>query len=199
MMDNAIKEVLALIGMVLGLIGLVPYVIDIFRHKTKPHSFSWLIWAILTAIGFAGQTTDHGGAGTWVTGLNCLGCISVFLLSLKYGERIITKTDWMSFVFALTTIPVWLVTKTPLYSMIMISLIDALGFYPTFRKSWDKPEEETLSSWILAGLMYSFSLLSLENYSLVTTLYPLTITITNYGFCGYILWRRYVLKVNHDN
>ena len=32
----------------------------------------------------------------------------------------------------------WFFTKTPLFSVILITIIDALGFIPTFRKSYIK-------------------------------------------------------------
>jgi hypothetical protein len=192
MTDDA-KLIFTVIGFFVGIAGLVPYILDILRRKTKPHSFSWLIWMLLTAIGFTGQIAGHGGSGSWITGLNSTGCFLIFLLSLKYGEKIITKSDWISFAGALLAIPLWLVTHTPLFSMILITLIDALGFYPTFRKSWHKPHEETIFAFFLSTMMYGCGLLGLEKYTIVTTLYPASITISNVGFCFYSLWRRKVL------
>ena len=38
---------------VIGVVGYVPYFRDIFRGTTKPHPFSWFLWALLAGIAFA--------------------------------------------------------------------------------------------------------------------------------------------------
>ena len=193
-MDYTTKEIIAGIGIAVGFIGLVPYLLDIFRNRTKPHLFSWFIWSFLTGTAFFGQLADGAGAGAWVLGLNSVCCAGIFLLSLKLGEKEITRSDKITFLCALMAIPLWLVTHTPLYSMILVTCIDMLGFYPTFRKSWNKPHDETNSSYAMSGLMYICSVASLERYTLITTLYPASLIITDFVFVAYVLWRRAVVK-----
>jgi hypothetical protein len=197
-MTDDVKEILTVIGFFVALIGLVPYIVDILRKKTKPHSFSWFIWMFLTGTAFFGQISDHGGAGSWITAINSGMCFIIFLLSLRYGERTIARSDWITFICALCAIPLWLITKTPLYSMILVTCIDMLGFFPTFRKSWDKPEEETIKAYALASLMYAFGIIALTRYTVITTLYPASLVVTNTIFVLYVLWRRWRIK-NHDH
>ena len=52
------KTILGIIAVIIALAGYVPYFRDIFRGKTKPHAFSWLVWASLTGIAFFGQIFD---------------------------------------------------------------------------------------------------------------------------------------------
>ena len=66
------KELLGAVAIIIGFISYLPYFRDIFKGKTKPHAFSWLIWAILTAIGFAGQISDNAGPGSWALGFTAL-------------------------------------------------------------------------------------------------------------------------------
>lgn len=42
------------------------YYRDILQGRTKPHAFSWLIWAVLGTVGFFGQQADFAGPGSWL-------------------------------------------------------------------------------------------------------------------------------------
>ena len=77
--------------------------------------------------------------------------------------------------------------------MIIISVIDALGFYPTFRKSYHKPWEEFLTHYSLASIKFLLSLFALEQFNLTTTLYPASLIFMNAAFLAMTLWRRRVL------
>ena len=85
------KTILGIIAVIIALAGYVPYFRDIFRGKTKPHAFSWLVWASLTGIAFFGQIFDKGGAGAWVTGFTAVVSFAIFFLALKKGEKNITS------------------------------------------------------------------------------------------------------------
>lgn len=176
------------------MIAALPYVMDILRKKTKPHLFSWLIWALITGIAFAGQITDEGGVGAWVTGFNSVVCVLIFVLGFKYGEKNITRGDWISLAASACVVLLWLVTKTPFYSMVFACLIDVSGFFPTIRKSWHKPHEETALTYFLSGAMYIAGILALQNYSWTTLLYPASLVFTNMAFVLYVLWRRAVTQ-----
>ncbi len=84
----------------------------------------------------------------------------------------------------------WLMTEDPLYSVIIISLIDVAAFYPTFRKSWHKPDEESLLSYNIASMKLFLSLFALDNFTVTTSLYALTIVITNTAFVIMCVMRR---------
>lgn len=184
------KAVLGAIALTLVVVSYVPYYRDIFKGRTKPHAFSWLIWALVTGIAFFGQLSDGAGAGAWSTGFTALLCFSVFLLSLTKGEKEITVSDTISFFGALVAIALWYFTKNALWAVVLASIIDILGFYPTFRKSYKKPYEETLSIYILAGIKFIISIFALSNYSLTTALYLIVTAFMNFIFVAFVLSRR---------
>jgi hypothetical protein len=192
---DELKTGIAVIGLVLSVINYIPYLLDIFRRKTKPHMFTWCIWGILTGVAAFGQIADHAGPGAWITLFSACACMLIAVLAIHFGEKNITRGDMISFVAALMTIPLWLVTKTPLYSMILVTLIDGLAFYPTIRKSWHKPQEETVSAYAMAGIKFFLSLLALENYTVITTLYPVLLVFLNAGFVIFLLARRRTLGI----
>lgn len=178
----------------IALVGYVPYFRDLYRGTTKPHAFSWLIWALLTGIAFAGQVSDSAGPGAWVTGFTAVVCFIVFILALSLGEKRITRFDWICLWFSLAAIPLWMATKTPLWSVILITAIDAAGFLPTIRKAYVKPWEETAVTFLLSAVKFMVALVALENFSIITALYPLSLVVMNTGFFLMLLYRRQQLS-----
>ncbi len=188
------KDILGLIATAIAFIAYIPYFKDIFSGKTKPHAFSWLIWGSLAAIEFAGQISDHAGPGAWVTGFSAFVCFFIFLAALKKGEKKITSTDWLSLAGAGIALIFWYFTKGPLISVILITVIDALGFLPTIRKSITKPSEETVITYILNGLKFVIALFALEKVSLITALYPTYLITANWFFVLMLIIRKKQIK-----
>lgn len=120
------KEIIGIITVILSFVGLIPYIIDIFKNKTKPHIFTWAVWAIVTILAFLGQWQSGGGAGSWTTGVTGLITIFIAIISLKYGSRDITKSDTIIFIAALLSIIPWLLTKNPTLSIVILTIIDVL-------------------------------------------------------------------------
>lgn len=188
------KTILGVLAIVIGIIGYVPYFKDITRGKTKPHAFSWLVWGILTAIAFVGQLTDKGEAGAGVTGFTALVCFTIFLFALRKGNKDFPLIDWLSLGGAGLALLLWFLTDSPLMAIILITIIDALGFIPTFRKSIKKPSEETMFTYTMSGLKFVFGIIALNHFSVITVLYPASLVLSNGAFVTLLLIRRQQLK-----
>lgn len=145
---------------------------------------------MLTAIAFAGQISDGGGAGTWVTATTAATSFAVFGLAIKKGEKNITRSDKLNLGAAGFALLLWFFTSDPLLSIILITIVDFLGFLPTIRKSYSKPHEETLIHYVLAGLKFVLGIAALENYTLVTWLYPASLVAANWFFIFFLVIRR---------
>lgn len=185
------KLLFVAISFVIGLCGYAFYYKDIFRGRTKPHAFSWLVWAILAGIAFFGQIFDQAGFGAWVSGLTTIACFSIFLVALWKGEKDITFSDKLSLLGAVIALLLYYITNNPLASVILITVIYTIGgFYPTVRKSYSKPQEETLLTYFLDGIKWLMALFALENYSVLTSLYPLAGFLINFLFVGLLIVRR---------
>jgi hypothetical protein len=188
------REVLGLIAAAIALISYYQYFKDIFANKTKPHAFSWLVWSILTAIAFFGQLAGGAGPGAWVNLVSVILCFVVFIFGLIKGRSNIVFIDWVCLVGAFIAILFWFVTKGPLFSIILVTITDALGFFPTYRKSFHKPHEETVISYFLSGLKYVFSLFALNTFSVVTALFPIYLIIANWAFVVMVMMRKKQLR-----
>ena len=144
----------------------------------------------MNAIAFSGQIHDKGGAGAWSVGLTATVMFVIFGISLVKGERDIRPFDWFCLGGAFVSLIPWLLTDNPLLSVVLITLIDALGFLPTVRKSYNKPHQETLITFALSTLKYALVVIALQNYTIVTTLFPLSLVIMNGLFVIMLLIRR---------
>ncbi|MBI3573263.1 MAG: hypothetical protein HY092_03635, partial [Candidatus Kerfeldbacteria bacterium] len=158
--------------------------------------FSWLVWGILTGIVFFGQIAGHGGPGAWVTGFTAVICLVIFFLALSKGEKKIVLVDWLSLLGAGVALLLWAITKSPLLSVILVTLIDAFGFFPTFRKAYSKPREETLVQYVLAGLKFVLAFFALTKVSIITVFYPASLVIMNWAFVLMLVVRRRQLSNN---
>jgi len=158
--------------------------------KTKPHAFSWLIWAVLNGIAYIGQVHDKGGAGSWPLGFTVLAMTAIFLVSLKKGEKDIRPFDWFCLIAAGLALIPWLLADSPLISIILVTIIDLLGFMPTIRKVYKKPHEETLFTHVLSTIKYGLILVALQSYTAVTVLFPLAVFIADGLLVALIMVRR---------
>lgn len=187
------QEIIGAIAFLIGLSGTVIYIRSILIRKTKPHLYTWMVFSILTTIAFLAQIYDHGGPGSWTTGMTAFSCICIAILAIKFGTKDVHKSDKFSLFFSLSAIIPWFITKDPLLSVIMISLIDSVAMVPTLRKSWNNPHDENLTSYVIANIKTILSVAALTNLTLVTTLYPIAIIIVNFALIFLCLWRRKVL------
>ncbi len=189
------KEIFTIIGLLFMGASYVIYLRSIYKGKTKPHPFSWFIWGLLTAIGFFAQLSDGGGIGSSIMAASALISFGIAGIGYKMRDEIIVgKSDKWAFVLSLTAIPLWYFTGSALWSVILITLIDAGGFYPTYRKSWHHPEQESVMSFLLGGFKHFFTILALANISIITALFPFSLLITNLGLIALIYYRKKVLR-----
>src|SRR3989338_5894642 len=190
------KLVISIISVILVFVGYGPYIVDILKKKTVPHTFTFLVWSIASSVTWALQVYGGAGIGAWITFAVSGVCIFIFLLCFNYGEKDITRVDVIFLILALLSLFLWLVVHQPLWSVILVVLTDVLGFGPTVRKSWNKPHSETLFTWQIAAGRHALGILALEQFNIFTLLYPVAWTAANLGFFVFIIVRRRQLK--HD-
>lgn len=188
------KEALGIIAVVITFVGYAPYVLDTIKGKTRPHIFSWFTWGFVTFIIFALQVLGHGGAGTYTTLATAILCSGIFILGLRNGKKDITKFDTVTFVISLIATGIWIFAKQPVISTLLIVTINTLANLPTIRKSWKDPHSETLFTWEMGAVRNFLGILALQNYSLLTWLYPVTNLIINIIESTLLIVRRKQIK-----
>lgn len=177
-MEFNIKLIFSVIAIVLALVGFVPYIALIIRGKVKPHVFSWVIWGITTTVIFFAQLEAEGGVGAWPIGLSGFVTILIAILAyLKRGDATITRMDWGFLIAAFASLPLWYLTNDPLWTVVILTTIDMIGFGPTFRKAYHRPFEDSRVFFIIMILRNVCSVIALEAYSVTTVLFPFCLAV----------------------
>lgn len=177
------KIVLAGISSLIGIACFIPYVRDIFRNTTKPHSYTWFIWTVLQAIAAAAMWSGGAGVAIASSVIGAVLCGFIFLLSLKRGFKGVTRFDTVCLFGALVALVAYLFFHDPLVSIIFATLTDIIGFLPTFRKAYREPRTETASTHLLSAASGMFAIAAIANFTLTTSLYLFAVTVMD-ASCG---------------
>lgn len=188
-----IKLTLGILSSIVLLGAYVPYIRDIFAKKTKPHIYTWLVWAITQGTGTLALWYGGGGFAAITLFVGLLLVLVVVLLSLTYGTKNITKGDTFVLIAALAAIVVWWQLNNPLLAVLMVSTIDGLGYIPTFRKSFAEPWSETVLFWVAISFSYALALFANSEYNVLTVTYITTQMLADIAIVVLCLTRRRVV------
>ncbi|HAG52331.1 MAG TPA: hypothetical protein DCL21_00920 [Alphaproteobacteria bacterium] len=184
----------AILANTITVLNTIIYIYSIYKGKTKPHTFTWFNWTILSAITAYAQFSVNGGLSTWIFAFSALTMFLVTIISLFKGVKKIAKSDWFAFLIALTIIPIWYTTKNPVLALVLIMVIDIFSYFPTVRKSWIKPFSEPASVYFLAVLNSALTVVSIAEPTLSNTFYPAFVVLLDLGFMLMLLIRRTELE-----
>lgn len=185
------KELLSAAAIVLTIMAFFPYVRDILTGAIRPHVFSWVIWGATTFVVFLAQLEGRGGVGAWPIGVS--GGITIGIAILAYVKRAdiaITTTDWLFFVAALSSLPLWALTSDPLWAVVVLTVVDLLGFGPTIRKAYHRPRSESVLFYALFATRNLLVVAALENYTVTTVLFPAVIAAACLALVALLTVRR---------
>jgi hypothetical protein len=189
-----LKQAVGVIAIALTFIGYIPYYRDIVRKRTHPHLYSWALWGLLTILIVALQLTGGAGISALVTASAGFLCFGVIVLGLKHGKRDITTSDKVVAIMSLIAMAFWLIAKQPITSIFLAVIADLLAFGPTIRKSWNKPQTETLSLYTTNTLRFGLAVIAVKNYTILSTLWPASWVFANGAFAVMLITRRRQLR-----
>jgi hypothetical protein len=184
----------ALVGVAITLWSYVSYYRGMLSGRVSPHGFSWFVWGTLTATGAAAQIWGGGGWGASIMALTSLACFIVAVMSLRYGEKHIAPSDWVAFVGGLCAIPLWIITDSPLWSVVILAAADTVAYWPSIRKTWHNPENEGAMVFALASVKQTLALFAMQDLNFITGFYPAVLVAVNAAFVVMILWRRAIVN-----
>ena len=185
------KELLSALAIALTFAAFFPYIRSIAKQQIKPHVFSWVIWGSTTFIVFLAQLDDGGGVGAWPIGVSGIITIYVAILAyIKKSDISITRMDWCFFLSAMASLPFWYFTADPLWAVIILTVVDVLGFGPTLRKAYSHPFDENITFFFLFMTRNLVVITALEHYSITTVLFPAVIAGACLVLIIMVLFRR---------
>lgn len=195
MFDGTLSSVFGLLSGILSALCYIPYVRGIVKGKVKPERASWLIWSVLTAIGFFSSLAIGATHSLWLPGVQGIGVIVVFLLSIKYGYGGLLKRDILTLIASALTLIIWYFTQQPVVALYLTTIIDAMGGYLTVIKSYEEPDTETPVTWAMSAIAGLFAVLSVGKLDLSLLAYPFYILLINGAVFVAILLGRKVRRL----
>lgn len=160
-------------------VAYAPYFRSIFKGQTRPHPYSWLIWA--TTQGIAAAIILYGGGawGAFSYAFASVVAIAIFSIAFIRHSVRITKIDTLVLIAAFSALLLWWQLDNALAAILMIATIDAAGYVPTLRKLLRDPRSEHIVTWTFFCVGNAFSLLALAEYNALTLTYILVIASLN--------------------
>ncbi|MCC5814263.1 MAG: hypothetical protein JJT78_05865 [Leptospira sp.] len=184
------KIIFSSLSIAITLFSFLPYILAIYRKEKIPHYFSWIIWGSTTFIVGLAQFTEGGGWGSYPILISGILTLIVSILSFIRRESAKLKAmDWFFLISSLGSIPLWWILESPLWSVILLTFIDVMGFGPTIRKAYENPREESPLFYTWFAIRNLLVLGALESYSTTTVLFPLATGLGCVLLVGIILVR----------
>lgn len=179
MFSPIVLTVFGLLSGILSVLCYVPYIRGILKGHVKPERASWLIWSVLTVIGFFSNAALGTTHSLWLPGVQGIGVVIVFLLSIKHGYGGFLRRDVLTLIASGMVLGIWYFTKQPILAVYLTTCIDAMGGYLTVIKSYEKPDTETPITWAISAVAGLFALLSVGRLDAALLAYPLYIFLIN--------------------
>ena len=190
------KDVALVLSALISILCVIPYCLDIARHKTKPNLVSWITWTLLTGIVMAAQVSEgEYRAAVFSAGLTAATGLIV-VLGLWHGYVKYTQFDVICQMLAVFGIILWQVFDDPLIALYTSIVVDFIGLLPTIRHAWQKPGEETWQTFAIGALAPIFGFFALDSYTQINTDYLVYVFFADIILTGIILRRRHVLQIS---
>ena len=175
------QEILGGVSGLLIALSCIPYIRDILLLKTRPQRMTWFIWMVLLTIAFFAQVSKGGTWSLITTGIEWLGVVVIFILSIKNGMGGATKLDKMALAGAGIGLILWYLTNEPFYALIITILIDFIAGMLTILKAYKEPETETFIAYMICGTGGLLGTLAVGKLNLSLIIFPLWICLFNYA------------------
>lgn len=192
------KDFLAISGAVLITVSTIPYIVDIFRKKTRPNIVTWITWTLLTSIATAATFAAHEPLTALLTLGSALSTGFVVIAGLWHGFAKLTYFDVACQLGALVGLLLWFLFDSPTVAIVAAVTIDFIGFLPTLGHSWRLPGEETWQTFAWSTFAVALTLLGLSSYTLASLVYPVYLFVADGILVVVILTRRQRLTSAHS-
>jgi hypothetical protein len=187
------RDALGALSVILAVAGFLVYFWQTLSGEVRPHPLSWFLFGVLSVTGYLVQRDQGAEAGSWALLAMSVICFLLVAVSVIRGERSFSWTEWAFLIAGVFVFVFYLFTKEPTVAAVLITLVDALGYGPTFTRGWTNPQKDSVSSFALNGAKFVPSLLAMEPISFATCLYPATLLVLNAAVSIMLLIRRRTL------
>jgi hypothetical protein len=168
-MSHELKIIASACATFIALIAYIPYLIDMFKGKNKPHLYTW-ITAVIAYI----QVIGGAGVGAIPTILGVGVDAIILFYCFRFGTKDVVFMDKVCLAISLFGVIIYaIIHSDPLIALVIVSIAEVISFIPTIRKTKNDPYSESLTSYYLLILKLSLILVALEKYNALTASYPI--------------------------
>jgi hypothetical protein len=173
-MTQEIKIITSALASIVSLVAYIPYLVDMFRGKNKPHLYTWIsIFLITITVGLT-QLAGGGGVGAVPTLIGAVVNGIILFYCFRFGTKDVIPVDKIFLAIAILGAASFLILgEYPALSLSIVTIAEVASFTPTFRKTRNDPYSESLTSYYLLILKLSLILIALEKYNLLTASYSI--------------------------
>jgi uncharacterized membrane protein len=150
---------------ILAIASGIPYIRGVLQGKTKPHQFSFLVFAIMNGLVFITQFLEGARQSVLIALVFFIYTIIIFILSLFKGTRNTSSLDKGLFGLALFITLIWLLTQNNVLAIWLTVAIDICATSMILLKIKDEPKSEDPIPWLISTRAYIFTCLSLAGRS----------------------------------
>lgn len=197
MLPHAIKVVASAIAVGISLVAYVPYLVDMFRGKNRPHLYNWISTVIITAIVAYIQVIGGAGVGAIPTLIGVAVDAVILFYCFRFGTKDIVFMDKVCLALTLAGVAVYVIfNHHPVLSLAVLTGAEIISFVPTYRKTRNDPYSESLPSYYLLMVKLCLILVALQTYNLLTVSYSASWLLVFVIFLMSVyFWRKRVRRI----
>lgn len=166
------QEIFSIFAGFFQIAGFFPYVLAVLRKETKPIKATWIIWASLDTITFAGMYAKDTVNGQILGAV--IGVWVVVAFAFKYGVPGWTKLDKYCLGSAIFGVILWFVFKNPIFGIMTSLAVVFLGSIPTFVSAWKDPGREDKLAWTIFWIACVCAIVAIPHWTLADAAQPMT-------------------------
>jgi len=167
-----LKQILSIAAGVVFVAGFVPYIRAIVRKQAQPSKATWMIWAILDVVAFAGMLVKHTLNSQMTAALVCASTVAV--LALKYGKPGWSRLDKLCLGGAVLGVALWEIFHDPVLGIVTSLIVLFLGGIPTFVSAWHDPGKEDRTAWTILWVSCILAVIAIPAFTLADAAQPIT-------------------------
>lgn len=196
---HTIKIVTSILATGIALVAYVPYLIDMFRGKNRPHLYTWISIFLITAVVAYLQVVGGAGLGAVPTILGVAVDAVILFYCFQFGTKDVAFIDKVCLAISVFGVA-WYVAfhSHPVVALAIVTAAEVISFIPTFRKTRNAPYSESLPSYYLLMLKLALILVALEKYNALTVSYSALWIIVFVVFLGLTYRWRAGVKPSHQ-
>lgn len=173
-MLHSVKIIASIVATGIALIAYIPYLIDMFKGKNRPHLYTWISIFLITAVIAYIQLIGGAGIGAIPIIVGVVVDAVILFYCFRFGTKDIIFIDKICLTISIIgVISYAILSSRPVVALAIVSVAEVISFIPTFRKTHNDPYSESLTSYYLLLLKLILILVALQTYNVLTVLYPL--------------------------